>query len=66
MKAQSFFLVYSPHGVTPPTVEHPTHKLAFAECYRLAKLNPGADFYVMRSASRPITRTIAAQLEAAE
>lgn len=47
----SFFLVWSPGGLRPPSVRHPTVEAAEAEARRLAAQNPGQDFFVLGSLS---------------
>lgn len=53
--ATSPFLVFSPQGSTAPRYQHATQALAQAEAERLAKLNPGKDFYVMGAITKSST-----------
>ena len=48
--ARHFFLVWNPAGRNP-THRHGTYDGALAEARRLADLNPGAEFYVLRALS---------------
>jgi hypothetical protein len=43
----SFFIVWNPKGQRPPTFRHGTFGQASNEATRLARENPGADFFVM-------------------
>jgi hypothetical protein len=43
----TFYIVWSPTGHTPPQIKHETRPGAVAEAERLARSNPGHDFYVM-------------------
>jgi hypothetical protein len=47
----AFYMVYSPSGSTPPKVKYPQPDAAIAEAERLAKANPGQQFYVMQALS---------------
>jgi hypothetical protein len=53
-----FFIVFSPEGLAPPKIVHPTHKGAMYAAAQMAKFNPEASFFVMGSMSgRVIPRT---------
>lgn len=43
-----FWMVWSPQG-RAPVHKHTTRAGAFTEASRLAKANPGSDFYVMKA-----------------
>ncbi|SDI64940.1 hypothetical protein SAMN04487926_12138 [Paraburkholderia steynii] len=45
----SFWIVWSPQGVTPPQYRHETLGVAIAEAERLAKLRPGDEFIVLEA-----------------
>ncbi len=47
----AFYMVYSPSGSTPPKVKYAEPDAAIAEAERLAKANPGQQFYVMQALS---------------
>lgn len=53
-----FWLVWSPSGRTPPSVEHPTIAAANAEADRLAGLNPGHSFFVLTAESLHVKRDV--------
>ena len=59
----AFFIVYSPEGETPPKYHHDSHGAALSEAHRMAKRCPGKQFYVMRSASKPIIEAAEALAE---
>jgi hypothetical protein len=44
-----FWLVWSPSGMRPPTYRHTTEAAARTEAERLARLRPGAEFFVLRA-----------------
>jgi len=44
-----FWLVWSPTGTTPPSYRHLSELSAINEAERLARLNKGAEFYVLRA-----------------
>jgi len=44
---EKFWLVWCPNGLRPPTYRHDTHESAEQEAVRLARLNPGKEFYVL-------------------
>lgn len=46
-KPPSFYLVWSPQGTTPPSCRHLSQASADTEAKRLAKTNPGKQFYVL-------------------
>lgn len=50
-----FFTVFSPQGAAPAKVHHATKGAAIWAARRMAKLNPGQTFYVMKSASQGFT-----------
>lgn len=58
---ETFFIIYSPEGETPPKVTHATHKEALGIAHNMAKLHPGQTFFVMKSASRPVAKDVAVQ-----
>lgn len=47
-----FFLVWTPSNERTPTYRHPSSDAAEKEADRLAKLNPGQDFYVLAAISK--------------
>ena len=51
-----FFIVYSPQGPTPPVKQHKTHKEAMGAAHRMASYHPGREFFVMKSASKPVLK----------
>lgn len=53
-----FYIVYSPEGNAPAKVQHRTKGAALWVARRMAALHPGQTFYVMKSASKPITGTV--------
>lgn len=57
----SFYTVYSPEGETPVRVQDETHKAAFSAAKRMAKAHPSQTFFVMKSASKPITAEVRAE-----
>jgi len=48
MKTETFWMVWSPQG-TMPTVQHETRHKAVTEAERLARGNPGREFYVLEA-----------------
>lgn len=46
-KFTPFWLVWSPTGKTSPSKRHDLKEEAAAEAERLARANPGAEFYVL-------------------
>lgn len=50
-RSNEFYMVL---GSGMPMVRHPTHKAAYRTAHRMAKLHPGQEFFVLRSASSPI------------
>lgn len=44
-----FWLVWSPGGAAPPRYRHSSQRSAVAEAERLADLNPGWSFFVLRA-----------------
>lgn len=44
---RTFWIVWSPTGSSPPRCRHADEPSARAEATRLAKLNPGAEFFVL-------------------
>lgn len=46
---QTFWLVWCPTGVTPPSFRHTSEQSAIEEAERLARCAPNAKFYVMRA-----------------
>jgi hypothetical protein len=57
----SFYTVYSPEGETPAKVQHETHGDALFAAKQMAKFHPGQTFFVMKSASKPITKDVRAE-----
>ena len=51
----AFYIVFSPQGDTPPKVQHETHGAAKFAAEQMAKFNPGREFFVMKSVSKPFT-----------
>ncbi len=51
-----FFLVWNPQGHNP-SHRHSTFESADAECKRLARINPGQEFYVLSSVRKISTVT---------
>lgn len=47
-----FWMVYSPQGESPPRYRHDTKRMAYDEATRLAGINPGDDFYVLKAVNR--------------
>jgi hypothetical protein len=58
----AFYIVFSAQGETPPKVQHETHGAAKFAAERMAKLNPGREFFVMKSVSKPFTAAEAPQV----
>lgn len=52
----TFFIVFSPEGVTPPIKQHTSHKEALGIAHMMAERHPGQSFFVMKSASKPVCR----------
>lgn len=48
MKHSRFWMVYNPQG-RGPTHKHWSRELADREATRLAKMNPGQDFFVLKT-----------------
>lgn len=46
-----FYIVWSPEERSTPSVRHDSYGSAENEAKRLARFNPGASFYVMKSES---------------
>lgn len=42
-----FWIVWSPDGATPPRARHDSERAAIAEAERLARLNPGKEFFAL-------------------
>lgn len=53
-----FWIVWSPQGKTPPCAKHPVEETANNEAVRLARLNPGHEFFVMGMEALAIKRDI--------
>lgn len=53
-----FWIIWSPTGRTPPSVQHPTIKEANTEAQRLARLNPGSKFYVLTAETLVVKRDV--------
>jgi hypothetical protein len=51
MKSQPFFLVWCPTRGTP-TVQQPSYSVAEGEAKRLARANPGEEFFVLAAVAR--------------
>ena len=51
MDDTTFWLVWSPQGVTPPSFRHPSEEQAQKEAERLAREHPSAEFYVLYAIS---------------
>lgn len=49
---RKFWLVWSPTGTTAPSRRHSSADEASGEAERLARLAPGAEFYVLETMSR--------------
>lgn len=47
----SFYLIWSPEGLTPPKYTHDTLENAQREANRLASVNPNRSFYVVKALS---------------
>ena len=62
MSKPPFYIVWCPSCPTPPRARHDTRDSAEREAARLARLNRGSEFFVMRA----ITSTRAADLEVVE
>lgn len=56
--AGGFYIIWNPHGARPPKVRHATLAGAKAEAERLARENPGQEFYVLASQSRSVRREV--------
>jgi len=52
--SKTFYTVFSPLGEAPAQRVHASHPEAMAEAHRLARANPGREFFVMKSKSAPI------------
>lgn len=50
-----FYLVWSPQGASPPRHRHVSHQAAREEAERLARANPGREFFVVLALSRSCT-----------
>jgi hypothetical protein len=48
----AFFIVWNPDGPTNPRQRHDTFSSAASEAARLARVHPGADFFVMEAHRR--------------
>lgn len=44
-----FYIVWNPANLKPPAARHPTADLARSEAERLARLNPGQEFYTLHA-----------------
>ncbi|HEX6216712.1 MAG TPA: hypothetical protein VFZ38_17880 [Vicinamibacterales bacterium] len=44
---EKFWIVWCPTHGTPPRVKHPSIQTALHEAERLARMNPGSEFFVM-------------------
>jgi hypothetical protein len=51
-----FWLVWSPTGQRPPRYQHPTYGSAQVEADRLARENPGCQFYVLQPVDSRVVR----------
>ena len=58
MAKPSFFIIFSPEGLTPPVRVHESQSEAFGVANYMAKHHPGQTFYVMKSSSRPICKAL--------
>lgn len=50
----TFYTVFSPQGEAPAKVQHATYGEARFAAKRMALLNPGQEFFVMKSASKGV------------
>ncbi|MDR3100768.1 MAG: hypothetical protein LBV73_27360 [Paraburkholderia sp.] len=50
-QAEKFRLVWCPTGAKPPSFRHPTYRMATLEAERLARENPGREFFVLGAES---------------
>jgi len=48
-KFTPFWIIWTPTGSTPPKVRHSIRGEAVSEAERLARLTPGAEFYVLEA-----------------
>lgn len=60
----AFYTVFSPQGEAPAKVQHETRGAAKFAASQMAKFHPGREFYVMKSASKPICIAEAPQADA--
>lgn len=65
METRQFFMVYG-MGQNRPTVRHKTLASATQEAERLARANPGIDFYVLAAVSRSRKVDVETEVIAAE
>jgi hypothetical protein len=49
---RKFWLVWSPTGTTTPSRRHASAEAASSEAERLARMAPGAEFYVLETLTR--------------
>jgi hypothetical protein len=56
--AGPFFTVFNPNGEAPARKKYGSHGSAMRDACRLAKDHPEETFFVMRTASRPITADV--------
>lgn len=55
--SQGFYVVWNPqHG--SPKYRHTTAGQAVLEAERLASVNPGSEFFVLKAVARSISRTV--------
>ena len=57
-KPVPFWIVWCPDGATPPKHCHTSEAFAEDEARRLARVNPGKVFFVMRAVSRSAVSAI--------
>lgn len=50
-QAEKFWIVWCPTGAKPPSFRHPTFGAATTEADRLARENPGREFFVLGAES---------------
>ena len=62
---KQFFIVFAPTGETPPAKVHAHHSDALWVAWAMAKHNPGVEFFVMGSMSKPCL-ALAAGTQSAE
>lgn len=61
MRNAPFWIVWSPQGTRPPTVQHGTQEAAQREAERLAGAAPDCEFFVCQAVTRSKKITVITQ-----